>query len=55
MCCDGWDLEADEPGDVSSECEYCGTPTVNGHAAYGCNYSPVICEECGAAPCDNSC
>lgn len=55
MCSDDWCLEADEPGDVLSECECCGTTTVNGYASYGCNYSPVICEECGAAPCDDSC
>ena len=49
-CCDGWDL-----GEPNGECPKCGADTVDGQAATGCNYSPVICKECGDAPCDLSC
>lgn len=50
MCCDGWNL-----GKPNGECPECGTPTVDGVAVTGCNYSPVLCDKCGAAPCDQSC
>jgi hypothetical protein len=50
MCCDEWNT-----GEPNGECSDCGEPTVDGHAAKGCNYSPVICESCGSAPCDQSC
>lgn len=50
MCCDGWN-----EGEPNGECPDCGEPTVDGFAAVGCNYSPVICETCGARPCDDSC
>ena len=50
MCCDGWDY-----GEPDGICPDCGEPTVDGKAATGCFYSPVICETCGAAPCDGSC
>lgn len=51
MCCDDWDMtEA-----VDGECPDCGCPTVDGEAAQGCHYSPVICKTCGDAPCDGSC
>jgi ribosomal protein S27E len=53
MCCDGWGLEPGE--EVNGECPDCGEETVDGGAAYGCNYSPILCETCGAAPCDLSC
>ena len=33
----------------------CGEPTCGGIAASGCNYSPCVCETCGACPCDGSC
>ena len=33
----------------------CGEPTCDGVAASGCNYSPCVCETCGACPCDGSC
>ena len=50
MCCDGWD-----EGEPNGECHKCGTPTVDGVAATGCNYSPTLCDECGDSPCDLSC
>jgi hypothetical protein len=52
MCCDGWYYDDEE---VDGECPDCGTPTVDGQAQEGCNYSPVACETCGWAPCDQSC
>jgi|SaaInl4_200m_RNA_FD_contig_51_1080556_length_775_multi_6_in_0_out_0_2 hypothetical protein len=54
VCCDGWDYteEAKEIG----ECPDCGEEVdEDGDALTGCNYSSVICETCGAAPCDGSC
>ena len=54
MCSDGWDLVYD--GEViNGKCPDCGMETVDGAAAEGCNYSPVDCETCGFAPCDDSC
>lgn len=50
MCADGWDY-----GTPDGECPACGEPTVDGEAAVGCFYSPVDCELCGSAPCDQSC
>lgn len=50
MCCDDWDR-----GTPNGVCPDCGRPTVDGKAATGCNYSPVVCDTCGAAPCDGSC
>jgi hypothetical protein len=50
MCTDGWYL-----GKADGECEDCGEPTVDGHAQSGCHWSGVVCETCGAAPCDESC
>lgn len=50
MCCDAWDL-----GKPNGKCPECGTATVDGAAAHGCNYSPVDCEECGSCSCDDSC
>lgn len=50
MCADGWDS-----GKPDGVCPDCGEPTVDGEAAYGCYYSPIICETCGNAPCDESC
>lgn len=53
MCCDGW---SPEPGEeIDGECPDCGEDTVDGFAAYGCNYSPKECETCGSSPCDQSC
>lgn len=51
MCSDGW-YGATPVG----ECPDCGEPVdKEGDAVEGCNYSTVICETCGAAPCDESC
>jgi ribosomal protein S27E len=51
MCCDGWN----DTNAVNGECPDCGMPTVDGDAAYGCSYSPIDCETCGSALCDDSC
>jgi len=48
-CCDGW---YEEPNGV---CPDCGEDTTDGDASVGCNYSPVVCDTCGSAPCDQSC
>jgi hypothetical protein len=54
MCSDGWNyLRKGEPAD--GECPDCGEPTCDGVAASGCNYSPCVCETCGACPCDERC
>ena len=54
MCSDGWNYpRKGEP--VDGECPDCGEPTCDGVAASGCNYSPCVCETCGACPCDGSC
>lgn len=52
-CCDSWHLESGEKPD--GICPDCGGETLYGQAVEGCNYSPVICETCGDAPCDGSC
>lgn len=52
MCSDGWRYGLDE---VNGECPDCGYPTVDGEAFEGCNWSPVLCQTCGDAPCDGSC
>ena len=50
MCCDGWEYTP------VAQCPECGAPVdEDGYAASGCNYSPVTCEACGDAPCDDSC
>lgn len=41
--------------EINGECPSCGEPTVDGDSYEGCYYSPVICDECGYAPCDLSC
>jgi hypothetical protein len=51
MCADGWNYI----NEVNGECPECGMPTVDGDAAYGCFYSPIDCETCGSALCDDSC
>lgn len=52
MCSDGWNL-GDE--NINGTCVKCGCATVDGTAVTGCYYSPVLCDECGDAPCDESC
>lgn len=61
MCSDPWCCTPDD-NEAYGECPHCGeTVVVNKSddsvfwAAAGCNYSPVTCKECGAAPCDQSC
>ncbi len=55
MCCSRWNIPEDFHTPVNGECPDCGEPTVDGEAAYGCTYSPKVCETCGARPCDGSC
>lgn len=62
MCCDGWELEVAED-ETTGYCPDCGTSVVylkggdvsDCNAIFGCNYSPCICDRCGARPCDDSC
>jgi hypothetical protein len=52
MCCDpvNWRSE------VAGECVECGGPIdADGESTDICGYSPVECETCGTAPCDESC
>jgi hypothetical protein len=51
-CCSGWKEDDDK---VNGQCPDCGEFTVDGAAKEGCDYSPVDCETCGSAPCDQSC
>lgn len=51
--CDGWSSDSSE---INGECPECENPTVvDGAAPSGCNYSPIVCDTCGYAPCDGSC
>lgn len=50
MCCDP--IEVGKPDGV---CPDCDTPTLEGQATEGCNYSPIECDTCGWCPCDLSC
>lgn len=52
MCCEPQGYSYDE---ANGECSECGRPTVDGEACDQCGYSPVVCEACGAKPCDQSC
>ena len=52
MCSEGWYHEDSE---VDGECKDCGSPTVEGEAQSGCDWSPELCSTCGDAPCDESC
>jgi hypothetical protein len=52
MCCDGSGYYQSE---INGTCPVCGEDTVDGCAFEACGYSPVLCEECGYAPCDESC
>lgn len=54
MCCDGWEAREE---DTVGECPVCGGP-VDGDGdstEAGCNWSPIVCDECGYRPCDGSC
>ena len=52
MCSDEWNHGEDN---INGKCPDCGMETVDDIAVYGCNWSPVICEKCANAPCDESC
>lgn len=54
MCCEPYDL-TDDGSKINGQCPECGEDTVDGSAAIGCCYSPVICKICGSSPCDGSC
>jgi len=49
-CCDSWYI-----GEPNGVCPVCGEETVDGHAATGCGSAPIMCDTCGASPCDGSC
>lgn len=52
MCCDP--INADSP--VVGVCPDCGGDVdADGDSVDVCAWSPVICETCGCAPCDESC
>lgn len=41
---------------TNGECPECGSPTLNGDAAYiDCVWSPESCGTCGQCECDGSC
>ena len=52
MCCSNTYYEVTE---INGTCPTCGVDTVDGRAFDICDYSPVLCETCGSAPCDGSC
>lgn len=52
MCSDPYHSSEEE---IDGECPDCGAPTVDGVSAYGCKYSPIVCETCKDSPCDGSC
>ena len=52
MCCEP---SGYKESDINGECLWCENPTVDGEAYEQCYYSPVLCENCGYAPCDLSC
>lgn len=45
----------DESPEIDGECPDCGGDTDDGYSVDICTYSPVVCDECGDAPCDGSC
>ena len=57
MCCDGWDYYSEnyKAEDIAKCLDCGGDVNSDGYAMSGCNYSPVLCETCGSAPCDQSC
>lgn len=52
MCCEGTSFTEE---DITGRCPYCAEPTVCETAYEACAWSPVLCELCGWAPCDESC
>lgn len=53
MCCDPANNFSYDS--INGECHKCGNDTVNGEAFDVCNHSSVQCDECGYAPCNDSC
>lgn len=52
MCCS----EGDSGLPAVSVCVDCGEPVdEDGNSLDICTYSPVLCETCNDAPCDQSC
>ena len=52
MCCE----PCNDESTVVGECKECGSPIdCDGDSTTICAYSPVDCEECGSALCDDSC
>lgn len=55
MCCSDiweWDKRPEKP---NGKCKDCGEDLYDGLPGSSCTYSPVVCETCGWAPCDQSC
>ena len=53
-CSDGWDNSGSVQDIIL--CPVCGEEVdESGEALTGCFWSPVSCETCGCAPCDESC
>jgi len=52
MCCDPTDYKEDE---IDWICFECKAETVDWCAFEACGYSPVECDICWYAPCDQSC
>ncbi|AUS01832.1 hypothetical protein NVP1293O_44 [Vibrio phage 1.293.O._10N.261.52.E1] len=51
-CCDPCGSEEE----MTRLCDACGGDTdADGVSAEVCGYSPILCTECGYAPCDQSC
>jgi hypothetical protein len=55
MCSDPYDFTGGDESMINGECPDCGAPTVDGQAAYGCNWSPCDCKTCDSHACDLSC
>lgn len=52
MCCANTSYTEEE---INGTCPSCWADTVDGEAYAACAYSPILCDVCGAAPCDQSC
>lgn len=52
MCCSAFEYHKHE---INGKCPECDEPTIDGKAADGCSYSPVVCKKCEHQPCDGSC
>lgn len=51
FCCSEGSIDEEPDG----ACPECGAPTFEGDAIEWCEYSPILCENCGHRPCDGSC